>query len=40
VAEKESPYYAVIVEDAEILSIDKANLTNIVDNDSMTDLRA
>ena len=40
VLEKESPYYVVCVEDTELLSLDKNNLTFISDNETLQDLRA
>jgi hypothetical protein len=38
--EKASPYYAICVEDTEILSLGKANLGFVTDPDTLNDLRA
>ena len=40
VLEKESPYYVVCIEDTELLSLDKNNLTFLSDNETLQDLRA
>jgi len=38
--EKPSPYYAVCMEDTEVLSLNKANLNFVADADTLNDLRA
>jgi len=40
ILEKESAYHVVCIEDVQILSVDKANLTFVTDYETMQDLRA